>query len=284
MGQRLLKPAEIAFAATVFGNKIPYARVYISDIDLGGAVTLGDQFVFVRDGKFQTEDRYCICWPAAYTSALSSPAIAGTLIHELTHVWQGAHGVYPAVYMGQSVIAQLDHGIRDIIRRREWRGWGVHRSTAYKFDPGEIGKNWSQFNVEQQASIVQSWFMKDANWSALYGKSSVVGGNSSPYDPRYPYISDVIRAGNRGANYHAVSLPNGGSADIKRIQDRLVMLRYLDPVEADGLLGRSVSRTLDAVAVFQKRNGLQVDRDLGGPNSLTRRKLLGNFNALVPAP
>ncbi|HEX8554724.1 MAG TPA: peptidoglycan-binding protein, partial [Sphingomonas sp.] len=48
---------------------------------------------------------------------------------------------------------------------------------------------------------------------------------------------------------------------------------YLDARHADGLIGRGRSATLDAVARFQERNGLTVDRVLGGPNSKTRRKL-----------
>ncbi len=288
MKTRLLTPTEIRIARTVFSNKIPYDRIYVSDIS-EGAVTVGDMCVGVRNGKPFSGSIYCICWREAFNNPAGSLQIQSVLIHELTHVWQGEHGVYPAVYMAQSIYSQLEFGIRDIIRSRGWRGWGNHRSTAYEVSPSEIGQNWSYFNVEQQAAIVQSWYTSAAVWSGLYG-SSIQGGNASTNDSRYPYIKDVILTGNRGAAYvrppapvvvQSSTLAPGGDREIKKLQDRLVQLGYLNPSQADGLVGRTRSATLDAVAEFQRNNNLKVDRDLGGPNSETRRKLLSNAK-LVP--
>ena len=70
---------------------------------------------------------------------------------------------------------------------------------------------------------------------------------------------------------------------IKSLQEKLVALGYLEARHADGLIGRSRSATLDAVAEFQRRNGLRVDRDLGGPHSETRQKLSLPPGALVRA-
>ncbi len=113
----------------------------------------------------------------------------------------------------------------------------------------------------------------------------MVGGNASPSDPRFPYISDVIRAGNRRASYEPVraALAPGTDPQIKAIQDKLVALGYLDRRFADGLVGRSHSATLDAVREFQRRNGSPVDRDLGGPNSLTRKRLQQPIKTLAIA-
>ncbi len=280
MKTRSLTSAEISLARTVFGNTLPYDQIYFSDIDLGGAVTAGDKFVGVQNGRLYTKNLYCIFWPEAFKNPLASNNVKSVFIHELTHVWQGQNGIYPAVYMGQSLIAQLTFGIGDIVNKREWKGWGTHRSTAYNFNPSDIGNNWSTFNVEQQASLIQSWYTSDSVWFGLY-QNAVQGGNSSRYDARYPYIRDVILGMSNGAAYRPVVLPPGGDAEIKKLQDRLVWLGYLDATQADGLVGRSKSATLDAVAEFQRNNRLTVDRDLGGPNSETRRKLLGNTSQLV---
>ena len=95
----------------------------------------------------------------------------------------------------------------------------------------------------------------------------------TPYDARYPYIRDVIRKSNPAAPYMPVHLPTGADRELKRMQDKLVALGYLAPANADGVVGRSHSATLDAVRAFQGRNGLKPDRDIGGPNSDTRKAL-----------
>ncbi|OWK27872.1 hypothetical protein [Sphingomonas mucosissima] len=55
---------------------------------------------------------------------------------------------------------------------------------------------------------------------------------------------------NRTAAYRSITLPGGGDAQIKAIQDRLVALAYLEGHHADGLVGRSQNATLDAVRPF----------------------------------
>lgn len=95
----------------------------------------------------------------------------------------------------------------------------------------------------------------------------------SRYDARFPYIRDVIRKRSPSAGYAPVSLPAGADPVIKQLRDKLVSLGYLAPRFADGLVGRDHSPTLDAVRAFQTRNGLTPDRDLGGPNSATRKAL-----------
>lgn len=52
---------------------------------------------------------------------------------------------------------------------------------------------------------------------------------------------------------------------------------------ADGTIGRTRSQTLNAVQAFQGRNGLKADENLGGPNSMTRKKLTSTTAQLVPA-
>ncbi|PSJ39547.1 peptidoglycan-binding domain-containing protein [Allosphingosinicella deserti] len=283
---RKLDSAEIAIARSVYASVLPFDRIYITDLDLGGAVTLAG--MDLRTGKFD----YTINWVEGFGGITGFADRRATLVHELCHVWQGEHGVWPTFYMGQSIWSQLTSGIRDIWRQRKWRGWGTHRSTAYPFPETAIGNDWSTFNVEQQASLVESWYMPERERVTRLGNNrirvhdfgpGVYGGGRSEHDARFPYIRDVIRAGNRSARYRALALPQGGDPQIKAIQDTLVALGYLEARHADGLLGRTRSATLDAVEAFQRRNGLKPDRDLGGPNSLTRRKLALPIAQLVRA-
>jgi hypothetical protein len=230
---------------------------------------------YVNSGKWV----YMICWNLdVFRGSATNSKYRSTLIHENCHVWQGQHGTHPTFYMAQSVFSQLYEGIRDIVNVGEWRGWGTHRSTAYSFARSDIGKNWSEFNVEQQCNIIESWYRDEnnrqfyLNYDGDYG-SGVYGGGSSPYDPRYPYVQDVILAGNQIAVYKAITLPNGADLEIKKIQDILIQLNYLEARYADGLISRGNSPTVRAIRAFQVNNRLAVDGDLGGQNSNTRAKL-----------
>ena len=255
---RKLVAAEMQLARTVYASAIPFDRVYITDLSLGSAVTLAG--MDLSTGKFD----YTVNWPDGFDRIMTAADRRATLIHELCHVWQGENGIWPTFYMGQSLWSQLSSGVRDIWKTRKWRGWGTHRSTAYKFPSSAIGNPWTSFNVEQQASLVESWYMPERERIRPAGPGRVyisdfgdgiTGGDRSIWDSRSPYIRDVIRARNRGAAYRPITPPNGGDPQIKAIQDRLVALGYLEGRHADGLVGRSNSATLDAVEAFQRRNG-----------------------------
>ena len=280
MRRRSLTSAELALARSVYGGSLPYPDIFITDLAIGNtAVTLAG--LGIPRGRFV----YQICWPAGFVSTNDTADKPATLIHELCHAWQGHHGVWPTLYMGQSIIDQLTEGVRDIIRRCEYRRWDVHRSGAYTLNYSQFGRPWSSFGVEQQASIVESWYVAQRVSRRFFNFGpGVYGGGMSEHDIRFPYIRDVIRAGNRNAGYRRLQLPPGGDPAIKALQDRLVELGYLEGRHADGLVGRSRSATLDAVAVFQRVHGLRVDRDLGGPNSETRRLLARPASQLRPAP
>jgi hypothetical protein len=75
-------------------------------------------------------------------------------IHEMTHVWQYFHGYNVKL---SSV-------------------WGQTLGDGYEAVPG---KSWDDYNVEQQASLVEDWYTAGANTS----------------DDRFPYIEKVLRKG-----------------------------------------------------------------------------------------
>ena len=70
-------------------------------------------------------------------------------IHELGHVWQGYHSAFTWWYVFNSIYYQAACG-----------------SGAYDFT---AGKQWPQYGAEQQASIVQQWFVNgEQDYSQLY--------------------------------------------------------------------------------------------------------------------
>lgn len=81
-----------------------------------------------------------------------------TLVHELTHVWQGYNSLFFDTYMTRSFLVQ------------------TFMSDAYAYQPGE---DWDDYNVEQQAKIVEDWYK--------YGRSQT--------DPRFRYIKNNIWPG-----------------------------------------------------------------------------------------
>ena len=59
--------------------------------------------------------------------------------HETTHIWQGKNSTFALSYVFSSCISQCARG-----------------GAAYTYSPGGP---WSSYNVEQQASIVEDWFV-----------------------------------------------------------------------------------------------------------------------------
>ena len=83
-------------------------------------------------------------------------------IHELTHVWQGFHHVN---YVWNSLSHQCTVALTGV--------------DPYTYTSG---KNWSEYNVEQQGKIIKDWFDPGV-------------GNRSPNNSRFRYIRDNIRLG-----------------------------------------------------------------------------------------
>jgi hypothetical protein len=94
--------------------------------------------------------------PSNYASLTGNPRL---LVHEATHVWQGHNASTPVNYVLGSVVAQCLHG-----------------GAAYNY---VLGRDWTSYNPEQQATIVEDWFRL----------------GQSPTDARYPYIDQHVRKG-----------------------------------------------------------------------------------------
>jgi len=167
MASRLLKKSEVEFARQVFKNQLPYKKVHIASYYLPGnqgvPVTLASVSSII---PVHTLRHYTIYFgPEVFKEGADRGGIASTFVHELTHVWQGYHSALGWEYMVNSMIAQ-GHAILT-------QG---DRNRAYDYKPGEA---WDDYNVEQQALLVQDWFRNGMRED----------------DERYTYIVNHIRAG-----------------------------------------------------------------------------------------
>ncbi len=84
---RKLTAAEMQLARTVYAASIPFDRVYLTNLDLGSAVTLAG--MNGSTGEFD----YTVNWKDGFGGVTTDRERRATLIHELCHVWQGENGV-----------------------------------------------------------------------------------------------------------------------------------------------------------------------------------------------
>lgn len=72
----------------------------------------------------------------------------GLLVHEMTHVWQGYNAAFALSYVASSALNQC----KGIIAAGSFSG----RNSAYT---STLGKPWNNYNAEQQANIVEQWYL-----------------------------------------------------------------------------------------------------------------------------
>lgn len=156
---RTLTTKEVAAAFGTFQSSITYSKVRVKD-DTGfngspwTSPPLGDYPYYVLH-----------VGPTLYQDLAKKKTFRCVFIHEMTHVWQGQHGV-PQGYVVNSAAHQ---SIAAIL-------YGGKVSKVYSYIPG--GK-WALYTCEQQASIVEDWYEQ----------------GSSVVSPLFPYISKNVRKG-----------------------------------------------------------------------------------------
>jgi hypothetical protein len=149
---RYLSPAEEALAIQVFGPTLPLWKRILIDDGLG----IGDR-PYTLDGP---PGCYMIhVGPVAYRDCTSRAfwgirRIDASFIHEMTHVWQFGKGY-------NVKLSSL---------------WAQSGGSGYGFVPGQA---WDDYNVEQQAKIVENWYFAGMSTTAV----------------EFPYIEKVIRRG-----------------------------------------------------------------------------------------
>ncbi|HEY3410012.1 MAG TPA: hypothetical protein VGK53_17720 [Propionicimonas sp.] len=170
--QRPVTDQEFAFADQVFRGTVPRDRIKLTNmIGFGGRPftmpSLGDDILVNLGQGFDD--------PVHYTG-FGDPdnphrQAAGQLfIHELTHVWQ----IHQSSFLPGLLCNALTNQVTTI-----GGDMGI-----YQYGPPD--RAWSDFNLEQQASIVDDWF-------AGSGRSHP--NASSEESPYFGYIRDNIRAG-----------------------------------------------------------------------------------------
>ncbi len=155
---RKLSPIEIYWAAQVFNDTLPsWGNILVTDA-LGPVPGVDRPFT----EELLPKRLYTVNVGPDYYPDLNRDNDFGfrscrnLLIHELTHVWQYSHGYW-------------------VVSRSLW---------ADRFGQGynytiEESDAWDDFNVEQQARIVEDWFK---------------GGMMSPTDIRKVFVDKIILA------------------------------------------------------------------------------------------
>jgi hypothetical protein len=159
--ERFLTDAEKDLARKVFEETLPYGAIYLSNglglqrraYTIPHPLHLGSYVIHIG--------------PDAFSDATDSSVIVlgqtadAVFIHELTHVWQGVNRRHAFDYILDSVYNQIRFG-----------------SEAYHLNQDDVGKKkWKEFNAEQQAMIVENWYL----------------GGMSEGDVAFRYIKDNIR-------------------------------------------------------------------------------------------
>jgi hypothetical protein len=156
---RQLTPAEINFAKAVFGNTVPYDRVFLTDqAGFGGRPFTTPALNF--------SDKILVNLGPAFTSPMTStskayPAPGQVLIHELTHAWQIGTSSFVPGLMCAGLWNQIQYGA----------GTDVYALGL------DFGQDWNAYNLEQQGHLVDLWFK----------------GGMDPGHRYYRYIADNIR-------------------------------------------------------------------------------------------
>lgn len=146
-----------AGAAPVIGGLVSLIPGQVLDILVGG---LGDAVGL--DGSFTINIGPDFYDDLTATADAQDDDASATLIHEMTHVWQGTNSTLAGSFMPKSLVNQARYG-----------------DDAYNYRPLT---DWKSYNPEQQAQLVEDWYYKGR-------------GNQSESDERYPYIRDFVRRG-----------------------------------------------------------------------------------------
>jgi len=153
LSARYLSNAERALAISVFGSTLPpWTKIMIDD-----GLGIGDR-PYTLDTSINITILHVgpVCYPDCTSRASwgSFGRVDAVFIHEMTHVWQYGKGY-------NVKLSSL---------------WGQSFGEGYQ---PILGKPWDDYNVEQQATIVESWY------AAGMGTSHAA----------FPYVDKVVRRG-----------------------------------------------------------------------------------------
>ncbi len=145
-GYRPLTADELKEATKVFGNVIDLNRVRVGFAQLPGDVL---RYVNVDIPRAFTT-MYLINFGPGATIDMQ------TLIHELTHVWQGVQ--QGPIYMSRALEAQVSAGLDALFHKGKYDDEAAYRVTDA--DIANTAGKLRNFNPEQQASIIECYWVK----------------------------------------------------------------------------------------------------------------------------
>ena len=166
---RQMTSEEYRFAGTVFGDTLPpRERLYLTNLSHGG----GRKYTWPNlDGSVIVNLDDAFDDPMHYGSG-GYPTKGQVFIHELTHAWQ----------------IQTKSFIPGVLCK------AVFETGSYNFGPA--GQPWSDFGLEQQAAIVDTWFGKYAgSWNTTEDVIANLSLQQAMQDPYFGYIANNIRLG-----------------------------------------------------------------------------------------
>jgi hypothetical protein len=159
MPGRPLFPAELKIAWRVFMASLPYHKVLVTPFKGLESRPFTTPIPLFPPATFAIAYQLHVGLDA-FRRGLDETS-PRTLIHELTHVWQGAHSFFVTSFVLESLAHQGAGYLTGV--------------NPYRYTPGQP---WKTYNVEQQAEIVEDWFVR--------GESTT--------DANYRYITDDIRS------------------------------------------------------------------------------------------
>jgi len=164
---RNLSAAEVALVTKVFKSSLPpWHQILITD-GLGPIPTYDNPYTDHPVPILYTLNLGPEVYPDAtlHTNFQGFGSYRNILVHEMTHVWQYFHGY--AVVSGSI--------------------WANTLGAGYTYDT-KNWEEWDDYNVEQQASIVEDWFAA----SCKEGETETDSGWEYD-DPRFFYVKKYIR-------------------------------------------------------------------------------------------
>ncbi len=137
IASRGLTSEEKTIAEMVFGESIPYDKVRLTNLfhPQGRAFTIPNpagQYLINLGHKFTD--------PLAPEEAY--PERGQLLIHELTHAWQIHHEHFVPGLICEAIVLQVRNEFEDEI-----------------YNPGGGGNPWGDYNLEQQGTLIDHWYM-----------------------------------------------------------------------------------------------------------------------------
>jgi hypothetical protein len=171
------RPNEVAFANKVFQGRIPVDRIVLTNmLGMGRRPftipSVGSTILVNLGAGFDDPTNYTGKGDADKDKAAKPQAAGQLFIHELTHAWQIANTFFlPGLMCG------------GILNQATTIGGNM---DVYKYTAAD--RAFRDFNLEQQASIVDDWFGDGGDPQKDFGHMS----EKSPF---FRYIRDNIRTG-----------------------------------------------------------------------------------------